>query len=327
MIGMGSRTIKTAIGASLAIWLTTGLLKLEFAAFAAIIVMMCIERTKKQTVETILDKFFACLLSLFLSGITFEVFGYNPVVFGLFILFFVPVLVKLKIQGGFITSMVIVTHLYTLKEFGFSIILNELLIIIIGVGIAFIINSIMPSFKKEIETYKDKIEDKFSKILYEFAAYLRSPDRVWDGKEVLEAEDLIKKAKEVAIRDIENHLIKNKKHDYFYLEMREDQFNILKRMLPVVSSLGVSLKQSEYFADFLEFLSENVSEKNITHISLKKLDECWDLIKKTDLPKTREEFETRANLFYLMNEIETYLRIKKKLYARKGEETAVSDSS
>lgn len=313
VIGMGSRTLKTAIGASLAIWLAQ-LIKLEFYVFAAIIVIMCIERTKKQTVDTILDKFFACLLSLFLSGIAFEIFGYSPIVFGLFILFFVPILVKLKIQGGFVTGMVVVTHLYTLQAFNLSIIWNEILIIIIGTGIAFLINSIMPSFKKEIETYKDEIEEKFSSILYEFAAYLRDPERNWDGRELLEVDHLLKKAKETAIRDIENHLIKNQKRDYFYLEMREDQFHVLRRMLSVVSSLGRQFKQHDYVAELLEYLSKRVSEQDTTHESFKKLEECWELIRKTELPKSREEFEIRANLFYLMQEIENYLLIKRRFY-------------
>lgn len=315
---MGSRTLKTAIGASLAIWLAR-LLQLEFYVFAAIIVIMCIERTKKQTVETILDKFFACLLSLFLSGIAFEIFGYSPLVFGVFILLFVPILVKLKIQGGFVTSMVVVTHLYTLQAFNRSIIWNELLIIIIGTGIAFLINSIMPSFKKEIETFKDEIEEKFRTILYEFAAYLRNPERTWDGREFLEVGAVIKKAKETAIKDIENHLIKNQKRDYFYLEMRENQFTILRRMLPVVSSLGEHLQQQEYVADLLEFLSERVSEQDTTHETSEKLEECWQFIRKTDLPKTRKEFETRANLFYLMHEIENYLHVKRKYYSELNE--------
>ncbi|MBS4209549.1 aromatic acid exporter family protein [Bacillus sp. FJAT-50079] len=315
MVGMGSRTIKTAIGASLAIWLA-GLLQLEFSVFAAIIVIMCVERTKKRTVQTILDKFFACLLSLFLSGVAFEIFGYSPVVIGFFILLFVPLLVKWKIQNGFVTSMVVVTHLYTLRDFSLEIILSELLIIIIGIGIAFIINNIMPSFKKEIETYKDQIEEKFSMILSMFAVYLRGHQQTCDSQEIVLAEDLIKKAKEMVIQDIENHLIKNHRQDYFYLEMREDQFIILKRMLPVVSSLGQNLKQKEYIADLLEYLSQNVNEKNTTHISFGKVKESWKLIKKTDLPKTRDEFETRANLFYLMKEIENYLQIKRQLYSK-----------
>ena len=49
--GMGFRTIKTAVGAGLAVWVAS-FLQLEFATFAAIIVIMCIEKTKKKTLIT-----------------------------------------------------------------------------------------------------------------------------------------------------------------------------------------------------------------------------------------------------------------------------------
>lgn len=47
MVGISHRTIKMAIGAGLAIWLAT-LFDLEFATFAAIIVIICIEDSKKK---------------------------------------------------------------------------------------------------------------------------------------------------------------------------------------------------------------------------------------------------------------------------------------
>ena len=64
MIGMGYRTIKTAIGAGLAIWIAS-LFDLEFASFAAIIVIMCIEKTKKKTLHSIREKSFSHLYYLY----------------------------------------------------------------------------------------------------------------------------------------------------------------------------------------------------------------------------------------------------------------------
>ncbi len=82
MIGMGYRTIKTAVGAGLAIWIAS-LLDLEFATFAAIIVIMCIEKTKKKTLITMNEKFFASILSLTIGALLFELLGYNPIVFAI----------------------------------------------------------------------------------------------------------------------------------------------------------------------------------------------------------------------------------------------------
>ena len=320
MIGMGYRTIKTAVGAGLAIWIAS-LLDLEFATFAGIIVIMCIEKTKKKTLITMKDKFFASLLSLILGALLFEVLGYYPIVFSLFILLFVPILVRAHIQAGFVTSMVVVLHVYTVKDATWALFLNELYIIFIGMGIALLVNSFMPNFKRDIENFKKEIEQKFEIILFEFSAHLRDSMRNWDGKEILEVEDLINQSKSIAIQDVENRLLRKRNIDYYYLEMREDQLELLKHMMKIVaifSSSSLDVKQKEMFADFLENLSRNVHSGDTTDISLNELEELNALIRKMELPKTREEFEIRANLFYLIFEMKNYLNIKKKLFAKRS---------
>lgn len=317
MIGMGYRTIKTALGAGLAIWIAS-LFDLEFASFAAIIVIMCIERTKKRTLDTIKEKFFASLLSIVLGLLFFELIGYNPIVFAVFILLFVPILVRLRIQNGFITSMVVVLHIYTVQEASLNTILNELYIIFIGMGIAILVNSIMPSFKRDIKNNMFEIGEKFGVILAEFAAYLRDSERNWGGKEIIEVEEIINQSKSIVIQDIENHLFREKDKDYHYLQMRRDQLEILKLMVPIVgivSSSEVHVKQRGMLADFFENISENVHSGDTIHIALNKLDAYEESIRETELPKTREEFEVRANLFYLNFEIKNYLNIKEKVFA------------
>ncbi|QNK88974.1 aromatic acid exporter family protein [Sporosarcina sp. FSL K6-1540] len=319
MIGMGYRTIKTAVGAGLAIWIAS-LLDLEFATFAGIIVIMCIEKTKKKTLITMKDKFLASLLSLILGALFFEVLGYNPIVFSLFILLFVPILVRAHIQAGFVTSMVVVLHVYTVKDATWALFLNELYIIFIGMGIALLVNSFMPNFKRDIENFKKEIEQKFEIILFEFSAHLRDSMRKWDGKEILEVEDLINQSKSIAIQDVENRLLRKQNIDYYYLEMREDQLELLKHMMKIVaifSSFSLDVKQKEMFAEFLENLSRNVHSGDTTDISLNELEELNALIREMELPKTREEFEIRANLFYLIFEMKNYLNIKKKLFAKR----------
>jgi uncharacterized membrane protein YgaE (UPF0421/DUF939 family) len=320
MIGMGYRTIKTAVGAGLAIWIAS-ILDLEFATFAGIIVIMCIEKTKKKTLITMKDKFFASLLSLILGALLFEVLGYYPIVFSLFILLVVPILVRAHIQAGFVTSMVVVLHVYTVKDATWALFLNELYIIFIGMGIALLVNSFMPNFKRDIENFKKEIEQKFEFILFEFSAHLRDSMRNWDGKEILEVEDLINQSKSIAIQDVENRLLRKRNIDYYYLEMREDQLELLKHMMKIIaifSSSSLDVKQKEMFADFLENLSRNVHSGDTTDISLNELEELNALIRKMELPKTREEFEIRANLFYLIFEMKNYINIKKKLFAKRS---------
>lgn len=317
MVGMGYRTIKTAIGAGLAIWLAT-LLELEFASFAAIITIMCIEKTKKRTIHSIRKKFFASLLSLLLGSIIFEILGYHPIVLTLFILLFVPLLIKARIQEGLVTSIVILLHIYTVQEVNLENILNELYIILIGTGIAFIVNSIMPSFKKEIRNYRTKIEEQFSKILYEYSALLKNCKRTWNRTELDEVEKMINQAKNYVIQDVENHLLRKENKDYFYLEMRENQLDILKQMesiITLVASSMIEVKQRDMLANIFLNISQHVDSGDTT-IALKQLEEYEDSIREMELPKTREEFEIRANLFYLNFEIKNYLIIKKNIFEK-----------
>ena len=217
--------------------------------------------------------------------------------------------------------MVVVLHVYAVENANSAMFLNELYIIFIGMGIALLVNSFMPNFKQDIEIFKKEIEQKFEIILFEFAAHLRDSERNWDGKEILEVEDLINQSKSIGIQDVENHLLRKQNKDYYYLEMREDQLELLKHMMKIVaifSSSNLDVKQKEMLAEFLENLSKNVHSGDTTDISLNELEELNALIRKMDLPRTREEFEIRANLFYLTFEVKNYLNIKKKLFEKRS---------
>lgn len=314
MPGIGYRTIKTAVGAGLAMSLAS-LLDWQFATFAAIIVIMCIETTKKRTILTIKDKFFASLLSLILGMIIFELLGYHPVVISIFIFLFMPILMKFRIQNGFVTSMVVFMHIYSLREASLEIFIYEVIIILIGIGIALLVNSIMPSRKKDVDKYKYQLEEIYGKILYEFHAHLINPDREWDGIELKKAEDIINKGKSIALLDIENKLMREEDQNYHYFKMREDQLIILRRMLRtmgIISSSSLNIQQHQMLSDLLLNISENVHLRNLDD-AIEKLTAYETSIKKTELPKSREEFEVRASLFQLGIEIKRYLSIKRKI--------------
>jgi len=89
------------------------------------------------------------------------------------------------------------------------------------------------------------------------------------------------------------------------------------KIVAIFSSSNLDIKQKEMIAEFLENLSKNVHSGDTTDISLNKLEELNAVIREMELPKTREEFEIRANLFYLTYEMKNYLNIKKKLFSRK----------
>ncbi|WCK52334.1 aromatic acid exporter family protein [Aneurinibacillus sp. Ricciae_BoGa-3] len=307
---IGYRTLKTALGTFVSIAVAQAF-ALQFASSAGILTILCIQVTKKRSLKHAYSRFFACLLGLVFGFVVFNLFGYHPIGFFVLFLFFIPLLVRLRIQQGFVTSSVILFHLYTVQHFTLHFLYNELSIMGIGIGTALLLNSYMPNMDRELRIYQQKIEDHFSIILKEMAVYLRNHESLWSGKELIETEVLLNQAKSLAIRNVENHLLRNEDLYYRYFSMREEQFDLIKRMVPLVSSLSVSLPQSEIIASFLDQLSENIHPGNTAYLYLDQINQMKREFEESKLPETREEFETRANLFYLLHEMERYLTFKR----------------
>ncbi|MFB5661541.1 aromatic acid exporter family protein [Alteribacillus sp. HJP-4] len=307
---IGYRTLKTAVGTALAIF-TAQLLQLDFYVSAGIITILCITVTRKDSLRASVERVIASLIGLAIAGLLFEIIGYHPITLVILFLLFIPTAVAAGVKRGVVTSAVIMLHLYTLENVSFDILLNETGLVIIGTGVALLMNAYMPDAEKKLIWYQVKLEDCFRKIWQEYAAYLREGDVLWDGKEISEVSAIIEEGKGEALKNIENHFLRNDDYFYHYFKMREKQFAVLERILPFISSLDRSVIQGRKMAEFMEELSEAVSPGNTAGYFLMSLEELRREIKEMDLPVTREEFEVRSSLFYILHELEEYLLIKK----------------
>ncbi|WP_416826313.1 aromatic acid exporter family protein [Ectobacillus polymachus] len=313
---IGIRTVKTAVGAGISIWIAM-LLHLNFYVSAGILTILCIERTRMRSIQATVKRLVACILGLAVGAICFTILGYHAVAFTVYLLIVIPLLNRLKMQEALIFSSVIALHLFILKSVTVAILWNEFQVIFIGIGVALIINSYIPDLKPAVLKYRDQVEEYIKKILFEYASYLDKGDQGWLGTELLQLDESLNQARMTARADIENQLGKKEEDYYFYFEMRQQQYEIIKRILPIISTLSEDVPQRHMFASFLYYLSENVSSYNKTEESLEQLHELHENMKKLDLPTTRIEFETRANLYHLMNEMELYLTTKSKYYQQK----------
>lgn len=309
MFRIGYRTIKTAVGTTLAIMLSQWLHLHNFVS-AGIITILCIKNTKVKSFEAAWTRFFACVLAMVFSACFFEGIAFHPVVIGLMLLVFIPTTVKLKVTEGIVTSSVIILHIYSAGHVTLSLLLNELCLIVVGIGIALLMNLYMPSADETLYRYQEEIEKNFRRIFEEVISYLRSHKNDWDGKEITETARLLKEAKSLALKDAENHPTREENLFYHYFVIREKQFEILERLLPILTFVSYQTKQSHMVADFLEELKDNIHPGNTAHFYLKKLYDMKVEFERMELPKTREEFETRAALFQFVREMEQYLIIK-----------------
>ncbi|MFC7442903.1 aromatic acid exporter family protein [Laceyella putida] len=319
---IGYRTVKTAVGTTLSLAIAQWL-GLQFYSSAAIITILCIKTTKKKSYQTAWERIVGFALGMATSTIIFELIGYHAWALALVLLAFIPLCVKLNATDGIISATVIILHLYLLKHVSLAIVLNEILLLVIGIGMAMLANWHMPSNERKLKESQAKIEANFRTILHEFAAYLREGNQHWDGKEITETARLLKEAKSLALRDIENVAPYDCAYYYRYFEMRERQFEILERIAPSVSSLDQCCQQGKLIGDFLDRLANAVHPGNTASYYLEELEQMSDRFKASPLPQTREEFETRAALYHFVGEMKRYLKIKRDLWIKqkKKEET------
>lgn len=309
MFKIGYRTVKTALGTTISVMLAQ-FLQLDNYVSAGIITVLCIKVTKKKSLESSWERLLACTLAIIFSFVFFEGLAYHPLIIGLMLIVFIPTTVLVKATEGIVTSVVIIFHLYHAEKMTLQLIGNEFLLIFIGIGVALIMNLYMPSVERKLKDFQQQVEGNFAAIFREIELYLIVEDRQWDGSEIIKTAELINEAKIIAFRDVENHFLRLKNTYYHYFEMREQQFEIIERVIPLITSIHISVEQSKIIADFVQDLRMHIHPGNTAHKFLAQLAEMRQTFENMELPQTREEFEVRAALYQFVREMERYLMIK-----------------
>lgn len=306
---IGFRTLKTAVGVTLSIWIAYAF-QLHFFTSSGILTLLCIQKTRKESLDAVLERLYACLLGLGLSSVVFMVIGFHPATIFILYLLFIPLSVRLRIQGGIASSSVIMMHTYVHGSIELPQIGNELAIIVIGLGVALLVNLYMPGIDKQVQHYKVEINRCMAVVLKELAKYMKDGYGLWDGKELLVLEELLSKARNIAILEVENNLTRKSNPFYHYFDRKQQQFQILERMLPMVSRMDIQLKQGIRLGEFLEQLSDSLEGKEPYKADRfeEKLREIRENHKLLPMPETRAEFENRAILYGLANELEGFIQ-------------------
>jgi len=100
----------------------------------------------------------------------------------------------------------------------------------------------------------------------------------------------------------------DRRNDYgAYFENKRRQYHLLERMLPMVSRITTQMEQSERIGDFVIELSRDLGRPDKSAELNDKLRAIRDYHKQLPLPETREEFENRASLFTMANELERFI--------------------
>ncbi|MDU4144613.1 aromatic acid exporter family protein [Clostridium sp.] len=309
-----SNTVKIVLSATISIIIATRL-DLEFSVTAGIISILSIQGTRVESILVAIKRFIAVSIAILLSYFLYLLLGTNPIVFGLFLLIFVPITKRFSLQEGMVVGAVLSTHLLVSNPIDIYWIINEFGLTLIGIGVALIFNLFTESLEHKFEENKENIEDGYRKILYSMGEALITHAVPIDEQRVLyEIEETIASTKALALEINNNYLFKEKKQFIKYIDMRIMQMDTIKRMKKHFQRFYMKYEQTKMLSNLTKEVANNLAEENDCLQLINKVNYLRDIYKQMDLPKSRDEFENRALLFQFLNDLEEFLQIKREYY-------------
>ena len=261
---MGIRVIKTALAAITAFYIAE-YFSLEFATSAALIAILGVDVTKRRGIISGLKRIGASIIGLLFAMLIFYVIGFYIWVIGLFVCVAYPILSRVKLKDGIVISSVLVLHVFSVGTVSLSIVLNEILLLLIGLGSATVFNLLyMPKADQQLIESRAEVENLFSVIFKKIANHLQDNTYVWDGKEIIAAHASIDKGIRLSVQSNENALFREDLRWQIYFHMREQQLESIKRMLVSVAHVFQTLHHGKVLADVFEEFSEDLKNENYT---------------------------------------------------------------
>lgn len=309
---MGFRVIKTAAATLLSILLAAAV-GIPNAQSAGLLAILGVETTRKRSLRTITARFSASLVGLFVGCILFYILGFHYWVLGLYVLFGFPMIVKTGFKEGIVTSSVVVFRVFGQAELSVEVLLQQIELLIVGLGSAGLVNLIyMPQTGGVIAGIRREVDGYFSVIFKQMARTLKDPVYLWDGKELIGANEAIQRGLTAASREMENHVIHPDEAWNVYFYMRKEQLESIQNMMQLLSQVYRQLPHGDMVAELFAQLSNDVLAEEYTGRTERLLEELEQGFSRMELPDSREEFEVRSAILQLCRELALYLKIAKR---------------
>jgi uncharacterized membrane protein YgaE (UPF0421/DUF939 family) len=307
--------VKVAVGSSVAIYIAK-FIDLEYASAAGGVALLTIMGTKWETVKLSLLRLLTFALSVVVMWAAMSAFHSQMAAYGIFVFFLVLICGLLGWESAISVNAVIATHFMAEQDFVRDYILNEFLIVVIGVAVAIVVNLFHPyhTSKKDLIRHMRHAENELQMILGEMAAYLSGKDmqvNVWERITRLEQDisDYIVDANEYQNNTFHSH------PGYYidYFEMRLKQCVVLHNLHDEMRKIRkIPTVQSRIVADYILYMDDYVVEINLPEKQMTRLYEVFDELRQQSRPESPEEFENQAIVFHILLGLEDFLNHKKR---------------
>lgn len=328
-----TKSLKLALAAVLAI-ASSEALGLEYSATAGIITILSIQGTKLETFRTAAKRALAFLCALILAGACYGLLGYTVWAFGIYLFLFVLLCLVMRWQEAIAMDSVLVSHFWIQGCF-FPLLWNETLLFIVGTGAGILVNLHLRGRREQFTRLSDRVDGLIKEILGEMASQLMrgsysdgeesgaaGPNETqghepWQAaeEELLQA---LRQAEDCAVENYGNTPFSRDTYELDYVRMRQRQTVILRAIHENIRGISYLPRQAGQVAQLLERVRQEYHRYNNVEGLLAQMEELYADMQTQPLPQSREEFEARAVLFYILRQMEELLKVKKQFIGERG---------
>lgn len=313
------KSLKIATAAFAAIALAEEL-GLRYAATAGIVTVLSVQDTKRETLKSAGKRWLAFLCALALSLACFSLIGYRLWAFGAYLFLFALLCFSAGWTEAIAMDSVLVSHFLTEQGMGPELIANEAMLLLIGTGAGIVVNLHLHRQQAEFERLAENVDGQMKGILHRMSLWLPREDKEdYNSDCFLELKKGISQAKDCAVSNYGNTVLSKSAYELDYVAMREQQSIVLREIYDNILRIRYLPKQAKQVAGLLGQIGEDFRRDNTVEGLLEQRRALLDEMKSQPLPHSREEFEARAVLFYILMQIKQFLEIKREFMRTHGQ--------
>lgn len=306
-----NKVFRIAGGSTLS-YLICHMLGLEYSASAAVITLLSIQDTKKETVNDVIKRILSYFYAMLSAHILFTNIGYNEGAFFVFMLLLVSVSYILGWLNTLSSSTVVTTHFLLMKSFSPHAIYNEVMLLFIGSLCALILNVFFRDISAKIKRDCEIIELDISSLLKKTAFSIENNSE-FDNDWLTFIFDKINKCCDNVISNSYN--VEFEKSHYFneYLSMRREQCHTIDRIHKNLSLCTLkNLPLRSDIIDIIYKISNNIHNKSSYKDDLISVKNIIIKFENQPLPATRAELFTYSKAADVLQELYFFVELNNK---------------
>lgn len=303
---------KIAVGSALAIFIAH-LFQLENPTSAGTVTLLTLVTTKNGTMKLAAQRIATFFVTVLLCFLTYPFLHSDFLAFGIVIFFQVLLTELTDTKATLSVNALIAMHYFVAEDYSLAFTANEFVLILIGIVIAIGLNMIQ-SYRRDTHRLLKRVEetDRLTEwYIGQLIGYMRSPEPhnpIWEKLSGTEADMQASLAEAQEFQD--NTFSDHPQFFIDYFQMRIRQFRILHALHYKLRQIRVIPQQAHVVAEIFEVIRVRVVDHRLPEDQLAIIDQAFQVMEAEPLPKSREEFESRALLYTTLFDLQQFLKTK-----------------